>query len=229
MGDTFDGIALAMSPVIVWIDAPVVAGAVMRDMANAVHERIAHGHIRARHVDLCPKHTLAIAEFTGPHAAEQVQVLFGRTLSERAVRTWCGEVASVLRDCFGVLIIDIGKPLVNQVFSPQVQLLEIVAREECALVAVESEPLQVTLDGLDEVVAFFLGVRVIETQIARASEFTGNTKVQTDRLGMADVQKAVGFRWEARLHPSAIGSLVVIAADKVTNEVGRMLGLFGRY
>ena len=174
MGDTFDGIALAMSPVIVWIDAPVVAGAVMRDMAKCGYmSGSRNGHIRARHVDLCPKHTLAIAEFTGPHAAEQVQVLFGRTLSERAVRTWCGEVASVLRDCFGVLIIDIGKPLVNQVFSPQVQLLEIVAREECALVAVESEPLQVTLDGLDEVVAFFLGVRVIETQIARASEFTG--------------------------------------------------------
>ena len=61
---------------------------------------------------------------------------------------------------------------------------------------VEPEPAHILLDGLGVFDAFLLGVRIIETQVALAAMLFGNTEIKADRLGVSDVQVAVGLRWE---------------------------------
>ena len=51
MGYPFDGIGLAVSEVVGWIDAPCVAGSVMRCLSDTVHYRITHVDIGRGHVD----------------------------------------------------------------------------------------------------------------------------------------------------------------------------------
>ena len=83
---------------------------------------------------------------------------------------------------------------------------------------IEAEPAHVGHDGVDEFL-FFLGrVGVVEAQIAHTAEFLGDAEIQADRLGMADVQIAVGFRRKPRDH--ALGPpRRQIVADDVTDEI----------
>ena len=75
MGDPFDAVFEAMGPVIERVDAPLVTGAVMVSMLDAIHQGVAHQHIVMGHVDLGPQDFVTLGKFTGPHAAEQVEVL----------------------------------------------------------------------------------------------------------------------------------------------------------
>ena len=52
VGDALDRVALPVRPVVHRIDAPLVAGAVMLGVQDAVHDRVAHVEVRVRHVDL---------------------------------------------------------------------------------------------------------------------------------------------------------------------------------
>ena len=57
MRNAFDGIRLPVRIVVHRIDAPLVAGAVMFGMQNAVHHRVAHVEVGRRHVDPGPQRT----------------------------------------------------------------------------------------------------------------------------------------------------------------------------
>ena len=54
----------------------------------------------------------------------------------------------------------------------------------------------------------------------RAAEVLGQAEVQADRLGVADVQIAVGLRREAGDHAD-VAAVVEIFVDQVADEVGR--------
>ena len=58
--------------------------------------------------------------------------------------------------------------------------------------------MHVFLDGIDVFNLFLAWIGVVKTQIALAAEFRGKTKIEAYRLGMADMQIAVRFRWKAR-------------------------------
>ncbi len=62
VGDALDGIRLAVRVVVHGIDAPLVAGAVMRGVEDAVHDRIAHVEVGRGHVDLGAEHAAAVGE-----------------------------------------------------------------------------------------------------------------------------------------------------------------------
>ena len=51
VGDALDGIRLAVGVVVHGVDAPLVAGAVMRGVEDAVHDRVAHVEVGRGHVD----------------------------------------------------------------------------------------------------------------------------------------------------------------------------------
>ncbi len=74
MRDAFDGIGLAMGIVVARIDAPLVAGARMMRMQDAVEHGIAQVDVAGGHVDLGPQHARAVLELARPHAAEQVEI-----------------------------------------------------------------------------------------------------------------------------------------------------------
>ncbi|MNC35625.1 hypothetical protein D3C75_841140 [compost metagenome] len=81
--------------------------------------------------------------------------------------------------------------------GPVVQLVEVVGGVTLLAGPLEAQPLNVRLDRVNVFLVFLGRVGVVEAQVALAAEFLGQAEVQADRLGMADVQVAVGLRREA--------------------------------
>ena len=194
MRDALDGIRLTVSEVVARIDAPLVAGLVMVRMANAVEDRVAQVHIRRRHIDLRPQRTGAIRELAGLHAGEQVEILFHRALAERAVRARFGQAATVLTGLLGCQVADIRLARLDQLYRPVMQLIEVIGGVAFLAGPLEAQPLHVALDRVDVLLVFLGRVGVIEAQVALATELLRQTEVQANRLGMPDVQIAIGLR-----------------------------------
>ena len=83
---------------------------------------------------------------------------------------------------------------------------------------VESQPVDVALDRVQELLLFPGRIGVVEAQVATAAEFLCDPEIQTDRLGMADMQVAVRLRWESGDHFGHAPGLNV-AMDHLTNKV----------
>ena len=66
-------IRLAVREVVHRIDAPLVAGAMMLGVQDAVHHRVAHVEVRRRHVDLGAQRARAVGKLARLHALEQVR------------------------------------------------------------------------------------------------------------------------------------------------------------
>ncbi len=68
-------------------------------------------------------------------------------------------------------------------------------------------------------VSSFSGIGVVEAEIGLAFELVGQAEVQTDCLGVSNVQVAVRFRRKARLHLAGKLIGLQILADDVADEV----------
>jgi hypothetical protein len=93
---------------------------------DAIQHRIAQIQIRRSHVDLGAQHARAVGEFTGTHAAEQIEALLRGAVAVRAFAPRLCEGAAVLPDLVGSQVVDVGLVTPDQLFGPQVQLLEVV-------------------------------------------------------------------------------------------------------
>ena len=214
--DALERIADAVGEVVHRVDAPVVAGPVMGGVADAVENRVAHVHVRRRHVDPGPQDVLAVRELAQAHAAEEVQVLGSRPVAVRARRAGLGQGAPGGANLVRVQAADVGLAALDELLGKPVQLFEVVGGEGGPL-PVEPKPRDVALDRLDEFRALRFRIRVVVAQVRLAAELLRDTEVQTDRLGVADVQVAVGLRWKPRDHAS--GTTAQVAADAVADEV----------
>ncbi len=87
VGDPFDGVLQAMGPVVSGVEAPLVSRVVMRSMNDAVHDRVAHVHVRVGHVYLGPQDPFPFGIIACPHSLQQLEVLLDRAISVRACRT----------------------------------------------------------------------------------------------------------------------------------------------
>ena len=83
----------------------------------------------------------------------------------------------------------------------------------------ESEPLDVFLDGFHVFHVFFGGVCVIETQVAYASVFLRDAEVEADGLGVPDVQVSVRFRRKTCLHFSSVLSFLQVFFYNLFDEI----------
>ena len=70
VGDSFDRIFKAVSPVIRRIDAPLIARAVMCCVEYAIHNRVSHVQVRRCHIYFCSQCAAAVLEFACPHSLE---------------------------------------------------------------------------------------------------------------------------------------------------------------
>ena len=126
VGNALYGIALAVGKVVHRVDAPLGAGAVVRSVVDAVHNRIAEEHVRMGHVYLGAEHLLALLELAVSHIAEEREVFLNAAV---AVRRWGSRLldsSPVEADLLQRLVVHIGQPLLYQKFSPVVKLLEII-------------------------------------------------------------------------------------------------------
>ncbi len=67
---------------------------------------------------------------------------------------------------------------------------------EAVICPAANEPLYVGDDRIHILDFFVGGIGVIHAEVANAAELAGDPKIQANRFRMADVQIAVGFRWE---------------------------------
>ena len=89
MRDALQCVGNAVRVVVERIDAPFVAGAVMRDVAYAVDRRVAQIDVRACQIDLESKHMRAIRKLAFLHAPEEIEIFFHRAVAKR---DWRGPI-----------------------------------------------------------------------------------------------------------------------------------------
>ena len=209
-----------MGVVVHRVDAPLVAGAVMRGVQDAVHHRIAHVHVGRGHVDLGAQHARAVGKLALRHAGEQVEIFFHRAIAIRAFAAGLGQRAAVFADFVGGQVVNVGLAVLDQLDRPLVELVEVVGGVVEA-VPLEAQPAHVRHDGVDVLLLFFFRVGVVEAQVGLAAELVGQAEVEADGLGVPDVQVAVGLGREARLDDRVAVLLgLQVLDDDVADEIG---------
>ena len=198
--DALDRIRLAVREVVHRIDAPLVAGAMMLGVQDAVHDRIAHVEVRRRHVDLGPQRARAVGELAGLHAREEVEILFDGAIAIGAFFARLGERAAILAHLVGGQIADVGLAGLDELDGPLVELLEVVGRVKEAVS--QSKPSQRTSSMMESTYSCssFSGLVSSKRRLVLPPNSVGQAEVQADGLGVADVQIAVRLRRKARLH-----------------------------
>ena len=217
--DALDGIGQRMREVVHRIDAPLVARAVMRCMRDAVDDRVAHDHVRRRHVDFRAQDFRAVCELAGLHATEEIEVFLNRTISVRAFLARLRQRAAICLDFLGREVVDIGEAFLDELFCKVIELVEVVRSVELAVAPAEAEPADVVLDGIDVLDIFLRRIRVVEAQVAEAAILFGEAEVQADGLRMADMQVAVRLGWESRVDACRIFAVLEVFVNLVLDEV----------
>ena len=188
-----DRVRLPVGVVVHRVDAPPVARAVVAGVEDAVHHRIAQVDVGRGHIDLGPQRARAFGELAPAHALEQVQVFLHRAAAVRALFTRFGQRPAVLAHLVRAQVADIGLALFNQLDRPQVELLEVIRGVVLAVLPVVAQPMDILFDRIDVFGVFLDRVGVVVAQVALAAKGFRQAEIDADRLGMADVQIAVGF------------------------------------
>ncbi len=225
VGDALDGVAVAVGEVVHRVDAPGVAGTVVVLAPDAVHHRVAQVLVAGLHVDLRAQDVGAVGILPGAHAPEDVEVLGGRAVAVGAHAARLVEAAAPRAHLLERLAVDVRLAGLHELLGDGVELLEVVRGKVEALLPVIAEPLDVGLDGPDELVLLHAGVGVVEAQVADGpGDGLRDAEVQGDALGVPDVQVAVGLGREARHHLAPVLAGSDVSQDEVEDEVGELLG-----
>ena len=147
----------------------------------------------------------------------------------RTFSAWLRQSTAALSDLFGTLTVHVGLALLDQFHGVAIESLIIIGGIIVSLFPVPAQPAQVLLDRLDEFDILFFRIGIVKAQVAHPAKFLCHTKVETDGLGVTDVQIAVGFGREAghELSPKPVGRQVCgyFAADKIAGGKPRGLSL----
>ena len=199
MRDALDRVGLPVGKVVHRVDAPLVAGAVVVGVEDAVHHRVAQVDVGRGHVDLGAQRARALGELARAHALEQVQVLLHRAVAVGAVLARLGQRAAVLAHLLRAQVVDIGLALLDQLARPTGRAARSSPRRRTRGPPVVAQPVDILLDRVDVLGIFLDRVGVVKAQVALAAKVLGHAEIDADRLGMADVQVAVGLGRKARL------------------------------
>ena len=115
-------------------------------------------------------------------------------------------------------VVDVGLAGADEMLGPFIKLLEMIGGEVEMVAPIEAEPANVLLDALDELVLLLGRVGVVEAQVATAAELLGDAEVEAHRLGVTDMEVAVGLGGEAR-DDGVVAARAHIGADDVANEI----------
>ncbi len=160
------------------------------------------------------------------HPLEEVQVLLDRPIPPGALATRLGERAAMLADLVGREVVDVGLAGPDEVDRPLVELAEVIRGVVEVLAPVEAQPAHVRLDGVDVRLLLLDRVGVVEPQVAVAAELLRDAEVEADRLGVTDVEVAVGLRREAGDDRRA-PALAQVRGHDVANEIGPLRRRWG--
>ena len=202
--DALDRVRLAVREVVHRVDAPRVARAVVRGLADPVQRgsrRLMFGEamsIFARSTRAPSANSPARMRAKRSRFSSTERSRYGLSRPGSVSVPRCSRISSARQ------VVDVGLALPDQLHGPVVELLEVVRGVVEVLAPVEAEPAHVALDRVDVLDVLLGRVGVVEAQVAaRRRSSRGEAEVEADRLGVADVQVAVRLGREARDHATA--------------------------
>ena len=215
---TFEEVALSVGEVIHRVSLPGIAGAVVRVLHYTIDDRVAEVHIGAGHINLGTEHHLAFLDFAGVHLLEQSEAFFDRTVAVWAFCTRLGRSALLCGDVFRRLFVDVSLAFLNQADGKVPQLLEVIG---CIIFIspLESEPLDVFLDGFHVFHIFFGGVGIVKAEVAYTAIAGCDSEIQADGLGVSDVEVSVWLGRESCLYAVSILTFAEVFLYSLFNEV----------
>ena len=219
-----DCVLQRMLEIIHRIDAPLVARAVMMMAQYAVQRRVAHDQVGRSHVDLGTQYVFAVREFARLHAMEQIEAFLDGAVAVRAVLAGLGQRAAVFAHLLGSKVVDVSHALFNKIARNVEQPVKEVGRI-VKMRPVKAQPLYVALNGLDVLGVLFGRVGIVKTQVALAAVLFRYAEIDAQRLGVADVQVAVGFGRKARVYFVRDAARGYILIYNIFDKIG-MYGAF---
>ena len=189
-------------------------------MPDAVQRRVTQIDVRRGHVDLGAQHVLAVGEFTGAHATQQVEILRHRTIAVRAVLAGLGQRAAKRANLVRAQAVDIGDAVLDQLFGVRVELFEVVRRMCKTIAPVESEPAHIALDRPHVLFTLLARISVVEAQKRAPTGFLGDAEIEADRHDVADVQVAVRLGRKPRDNLRVLAGLEIVM-NNLADEVPR--------
>src|SRR6266568_1010845 len=126
----------------------------------------------------------------------------------------------MLANLVGREVIDVSFSGLNELQGPVVELVEVIGGVTETF-PLETEPAHICLDGINVLLLLLLGIGVVEAQVRLAAELVGQTEVEANSLGVADVQVAVGLRRKACLNNGvAVLFRLQVLDEHLADEVG---------
>ena len=213
-----------MRVVVERIDAPLVAGAVVRRVADPVDRRIAHVDVGAREVDLEPQHVRAVRKLAGLHPPEEIEILGDAAASVDARPARLGQRAAKRAHLRRGRAVHVGEVVLDEPLGEIVELVVVVGRVIAMRAPVETEPAHRFGDRRLELDVFRRRVGVVEAEVAAAAVLRGQAEIQDDGLGVSVVQITVRLGRKARDHLAAVFARSVVLGDDGAQEIGRRRG-----
>ena len=134
---------------------------------------------------------------------EEVKTLLSGAISIRTCHPGlCGR-SLLFGNLLGTLLIYVGVPFHNQPLGKSVELLKIIGGI-VYIAILKAKPMDILFDRVYILHILLNGICIIEAQIAYPSVTLSNTKIYANSFCMPNVQIAVGFGWEARLHATLV-------------------------
>src|SRR5260370_7451853 len=223
MRDAFDGVGLTVCPIVHGVDAPSVAGPVVLGVQDAVHDRVAHVETGRVHVALGPERAGAVGKSSRPHATKKVEVCLDASITVRTLFAAL-DITAMAGDFLGRQIADIGLAGPDQLLLPFVKLTERVRGVKFASFPVGSNPMNVFGKGVEVFLVFLGGIGVVVAEVELAAILHGQTVIETNRLGVADVQVPVGPRRKPCVDAASKSARTVVLFDYFLNEIERRPG-----
>ena len=201
MGDPLDGIGLAVGKIVHRVDAPAVPGAMMRGVQDPVHDRVAQVQVRRGHVDFGPQHPAAVRETRRRACA--------RTGRGSPPRSGCdkGSPARVRSGCRGIR--GSARPSGRQRRRCRPGSAGGRTRRDDrnsprrSRGSSQSNPSQRTSSMIARAYSSssLAGLVSSMRRLQLPENSVGQAEIETDRLGVADMQIAVGLRGESGSEP----------------------------
>ena len=198
----------------------------MVHVVDAVDDGVAHVEVAAGQVNFGPEGHGTVGKLPGAHTLEQIQTLLHRTIP---VGGYGGHtnVAPIGLEFLRSQLAHIGQTFFDEQHRLAVVLLKVVAAIEETVAPVKTQPVDILLDGLHELLILLGGVGVVHAQIAETAELFRGAEIDTQGLTVADVQVAVGLRRETGVdrHPLVLAPGRKILRDEIVNKVAALAAL----
>ena len=158
-------------------------------------------------------------KLSGPHALEQIQVLFHGPVAIGAFLARFGQGAPVLSNLIRTQAADIGLALPDQLHGILVELFIVIGGIIETILPVKSQPFHVSDDRIHIFLVFPARIRIVHAQITGASILGGDAKIKADGLGMSDMEVSIRFGRKSGGHTALVFVGLQIFFDNIPDKI----------